>query len=202
VYTLLREVGLDDLEVIAIIESFPPILGLAVDAQILRVLDYLEVEVGVASDDICKMLRGFPGILRLDVEDKMRPCVRFLRDVGIGNVARILVLIPPILGMDVGVQLMPTMRFLDKSGLTVFDMARFPQVFSYPLDTIIRPRLMFLKFLELPVTSKPLELIIAPTNEDFCERTLFGISPDLYARFQERLPPIKLPPRAPQVYCS
>jgi hypothetical protein len=37
-------------------------------------------------------------------------------------------------------------------------MARFPQVFSYPLDTIIRPRLMFIKFLELPVTSRPLEV--------------------------------------------
>ena len=29
--------------------------------QILRVLDYLEVEVGVSSPDLCKMLRAFPG---------------------------------------------------------------------------------------------------------------------------------------------
>jgi len=195
VYDILRELGLEQLEVVAVIESFPPILGLAIDAQILRVLEYLEVEVNVASDDLCKIVRAFPGILRLDVDDQMKPCVQFLRQVGIGNIARILVLIPPILGMDVATELVPKMRFLDKAGLTVFDMARFPQVFSYPLDTIIRPRLMFLKFLELPVTSKPLGLIIAPTDKDLCELTLFGISPELYARFQQRLPPIQLPER-------
>jgi hypothetical protein len=28
-------------------------------------------------------------------------------------------------------ELVPKMRFLDKAGLSVFDMARFPQVFRY-----------------------------------------------------------------------
>ena len=55
------------------------------------------------------------------------------------------------------------------------------------------------QFLELPVTAKPLELLIAPSDEDYCLRTLYGISPDphrlvqLYRRFQARLPPIELP---------
>ena len=44
-----------------------------------------------------EVVRAFPGILRLDVETNLKPCVQFLRDVGIVNVARILVLIPPIL---------------------------------------------------------------------------------------------------------
>jgi hypothetical protein len=48
-------------------------------SQILRVLDYLEVEVGVASADLSKVLRAFPAILRLDVDEDMRPVVKFLR---------------------------------------------------------------------------------------------------------------------------
>ena len=44
------------------------------------------MELGVSSDDLCRMLRAFPALLRLSVEDEMRPCVQFLRDVGIGNV--------------------------------------------------------------------------------------------------------------------
>ena len=42
------------------------------------------------------------------------------------------VLLPPILGMDVATELVPTMRFLNNAGLSVFDMARFPQVPSAP----------------------------------------------------------------------
>ena len=56
-----------------------------------------QVELGVSSDDLCRMLRAFPALLRLSVEDEMRPCVQFLRDVGIGNVARILVWRAPCL---------------------------------------------------------------------------------------------------------
>ncbi len=33
--------------------------GLSIDAQLLRVLDYLEVEVGISSADICKVVREF-----------------------------------------------------------------------------------------------------------------------------------------------
>jgi hypothetical protein len=43
VFKLLLEVGFEEEEVLAIIEEFPPILGLPVQHQILPVLDYLEV---------------------------------------------------------------------------------------------------------------------------------------------------------------
>ena len=49
------------------------------------------MELGVSNEELCRMLRAFPALLRLSVEDDMRPCVQFLRDVGISNVARILV---------------------------------------------------------------------------------------------------------------
>jgi hypothetical protein len=39
--------------------------------------------------------------------------------------------------MDVTTELVPKKRFLDKAGLSVFDMARFPQVFSYPLVSCV-----------------------------------------------------------------
>jgi hypothetical protein len=45
VFKLLLEVGLEEEEVVAIIEDFPPILGLPVQHQILPVLDYLEVSI-------------------------------------------------------------------------------------------------------------------------------------------------------------
>ncbi len=44
-FKLLLEVGLEEEEVVAIIEDFPPILGLPVQHQILPVLDYLEVSI-------------------------------------------------------------------------------------------------------------------------------------------------------------
>ena len=42
-FKLLLEMGFEEEEVVAIIEEFPPILGLPVQHQILPVLDYLEV---------------------------------------------------------------------------------------------------------------------------------------------------------------
>ena len=43
VVDVLAEVGLAAADIVAIVEAFPPVLGLGVDAQLLKVVDYLEV---------------------------------------------------------------------------------------------------------------------------------------------------------------
>jgi len=72
-------------------------------------------------------------------------------------------------------------------------MANFPQLFSYPLDSVIRPRLLFLVYLRIPTTSKPLKYVITPNDSDFCNVTLDGVPSDKYAAFVAALPPMELP---------
>lgn len=194
VFNTLLGIGLEVEDVAAVIESFPRVLGASVDVQLLPVIEYLQRELGISRADLCKIVRAFPATLTLDVDADILPKVQFLRDIGVTNVGRIVTLLPPILGLDVSTQLMPKMRFLDKVGLSAFDMARFPQFFAYPLQEIIRPRLLFLAYLEIPLTSKPLEWLIAPTDKDFCELTLGGVSVEVYERFRCALPPIEMPP--------
>ena len=43
VVDVLAEVELAAADIVAIVEAFPPVLGLGVDAQLLKVVDYFEV---------------------------------------------------------------------------------------------------------------------------------------------------------------
>ena len=43
VVDVLAEVGLAAADIVAIVEAFPAVLGLGVDAQLLKVVDYIEV---------------------------------------------------------------------------------------------------------------------------------------------------------------
>mmetsp|Transcript_2291 Transcript_2291/g.3692 ORF Transcript_2291/g.3692 Transcript_2291/m.3692 type:complete len:330 (+) Transcript_2291:3-992(+) len=191
---LLLEIGLTGQMVNQIIETYPAILGIGVDSQILAVIDFLEIELGLSEEELVKIVRGFPSLLAADVEKELQPRVQFLKDVGITNIGRIVSLAPSIFAMDIQTELVPKMRFLDKVGLSSFDLARFPTYFTYPLDSIIRPRLLFFAYLGFPLTSKPLQWILAPTDEDFCEKTLGGVHLKQYRDFKETLPPIQLPP--------
>lgn len=147
----------------------------------------------VQLSDVGDMLRAYPGTMLLSLDRDIRPKEQFLRDVGLRNVGRVIAMAPQILTFDVATQLLPKMRFLDKVGLTSYDMANFPQLFSYPLDRVIRPRLLFLVYLRIPTISKPLKYVITPTDADFCNITLDGVSTDKYASFTAALPPMEMP---------
>jgi len=186
---ILQEFGFENYEIAYMIESHPAILGTEIVGGTFKMLQYFQHELEIDQQSLQKMIRAFPPLLHLDMQRHVLPCVDFLGEIGISNVGRILALIPPILWMDVETVLRPKLDFMLKIGLTVFDVARFPQVFAYPLDRILRPRLLFMRYLEIPVTSKPLEWIIAPTDQSFCEVTLGGIRLELYNQFLQQLPP-------------
>jgi len=187
---ILQEFGFENYEIAYMIESHPAILGTEIVGGTFKMLEFFQQELLIEQQSLLKMVRAFPSLLHLDMQRHVVPCVEFLREIGISNIGRIFALIPPILWMDVETVLRPKLDFMLKVGLTAFDIARFPQVFAYPLDRILRPRLLFLRFLEIPITSKPLEWIIAPTDENFCEVTLSGVSLDSYQRFLDQIPPM------------
>merc|ERR1712091_432737 len=75
------------------------------------------------------------------------------------------------------------MAHLAASALSVYDVVRFPAYFSYPLDTVIRPRTAFLEANGLPLTRFELKTLFTGGDAQFAKRVV-GASPQEYAAFK------------------
>lgn len=76
---LLQSLGIPLQQVGAMVESFPTLLALDVEGQMLPVLQYLQEELGFSRHDLWMMLRSFPAVLDLDLEGSIQPVVAFFR---------------------------------------------------------------------------------------------------------------------------
>lgn len=76
---LLQSLGIPLNQIGFMVESFPSLLSLPIEEQMLPVLYYLQTELGFSRYDLWMMLRSFPAILGLSIEDNIKPVVRFLR---------------------------------------------------------------------------------------------------------------------------
>ena len=77
-----------------------------------------------------------------------------------------------MLGYDIEKNLVPKWLYLrDTLKLTAYDVTRFPAYFSYPLESVIRPRTKFLtEVLGRPGSVWGLNLILTPSDEEFAVR--------------------------------
>lgn len=172
VLTFLRlVVRLDEDKLFSVVRSFPPILTLSVEGKLNTAANYLLGELCITPDDFTKCVRAFPAILSLDVDEEMRTVVKFFRSRGVINVGRIVSKNPPILGLDLDTDIIPKMEYVEQVlGLTAYDVIRFPGYFSYSLSKCIEPRTRFLQAVGRSVTEQGLNMALAPTDEEFCER--------------------------------
>jgi hypothetical protein len=76
---LLQSLGIPAQQVGCMVESFPLLLALPLEEQMLPVLQYLQAELGFSRHDLWMMLRSFPAVLDLDLEASIKPVVAFLR---------------------------------------------------------------------------------------------------------------------------
>lgn len=168
----LREViQLSDGDRVAVVRSFPALLTCSVDSEMQPVFNFLTKELYISNSQVSKMVRAFPAILTLDVDAIMKPVVRYFRQTGVRNIARIVQRLPPVLGYDVETNVAPKMRFvLDELRLGTFHVLLFPGLFSYSLEKRIRPRTWFLMMLGLSISKIGLNRAVSLTDEDFCSR--------------------------------
>lgn len=168
---LTDSVGLDLAMLNAALRSFPPLLTCSIVVNLAPAANFLTNDLSLERAELAKVVRAFPAVLTLDVECDMREKVNYLRSRGVINVGRIVKRLPPILGYDLETNIIPKMEYVEQElGLSAYDILRFPGYFSYSLEKCIEPRTKFLQAKGLSVTQSGLNMALALTDEDFCER--------------------------------
>lgn len=81
-----HRLGLEFEDLSRVIESFPLILEYDIQ-KMEEVVDYL-LSLEVKEEVLGSIFRAFPALLTQDIEEKMKPAVAFLMDVGITNIGR------------------------------------------------------------------------------------------------------------------
>merc|ERR1719232_488980 len=118
-----------------VLQSFPQLLGTPLEDMQCVVSYLLDLEISPAT--LAKLSRAFPSILSLDVDANMKPAVEFLRDIGVKNIARFITRLPPVLGYG-REELETKYAYLRGVCDARFQVVRFPAVFSYPLERVVK----------------------------------------------------------------
>ena len=161
------------------VENFPILLGERADVLQERAT-WMKSDDGaqVPGKDLAKMVRSFP-ILMVTEAEKMERVVRFLKEIGVGNIGRFITRIPPILTYDVEDDLREKWNFLrdyndGDDEFSVYELVRFPAFFSYPFERVIKVRFDYIEHLEniadLAKERKlhyPLDKILTGTENNF-----------------------------------
>ena len=79
-------VGIENRNIPLILQSYPALLGKNVD-DLEEVVDFLRL-LDVDGESLESIIRAFPSLLTVDVEETMIPVVEFLRSIGISNIGR------------------------------------------------------------------------------------------------------------------
>lgn len=177
-------VGLSSQNTATVIASYPPLLTLSINSVLVPAVHTLLNEVPLAPKELVSCVRAFPAILSLDPESTVRPVVNFFRKYGVVNVARIVIRLPPVLGYDVETNLAPKMDFLlNELGLGIFQVLKFPGLFSHPLEGCIKPRTRFVIFQGKSISKVGLSQIVSLSDTEFSER-LIGVPVSKYYAFR------------------
>lgn len=87
VVTFLEDtIGIDNNNIPLLLQSYPALLGKNVD-DLDEVVDFLRL-LDVDEESLESIIRAFPSLLTVDVEETMIPVVEFLRSIGISNIGR------------------------------------------------------------------------------------------------------------------
>jgi hypothetical protein len=147
-WTLRNELGTADLG--RVIASYPSVLLLDAQAQVLPVARFLMDELGVWEDDLPRVLQLYPALLGVDL-DKMRAVSTYLTqelDVDPQNLAVVFRSFPSLLTLSVDDDMRPVVQFL-KEDIGIANVGRFvgrlPPVLGYSVDRELRPKWEFFR---------------------------------------------------------
>lgn len=168
-----KEVSLKSAECEAILRSFPLLLTASIEQKLRPAVKFMSRKLQLDRKQIAEIIRAFPSTLTIDVENNMKPVVDYFHSRGVRNVFRIIKGLPPILGYDIEKGIRPKLDFLEHElGLPVFNVVRFPGVFSYQLDDRIRPRTLFVIKSGSSISEIDLKRIVGTTDQHFCEHVV------------------------------
>lgn len=83
---LMNDLGIFENDLPRVLQLYPALLGMNVD-DMKRVSSYL-TSLEVSDENLASIVRAFPSLLTLDVEQDIMPVIDFLREIGISNVGR------------------------------------------------------------------------------------------------------------------
>mmetsp|Transcript_9448 Transcript_9448/g.13399 ORF Transcript_9448/g.13399 Transcript_9448/m.13399 type:complete len:698 (-) Transcript_9448:392-2485(-) len=161
------EIGIKETDICKVLENFPYLLGEDIN-KMKNIKEHL-VGLGVGQDDLGIIIRSFPSLLKLDIENDITPVVQFLLSIGITDLSRFITRLPPILGYSVKNELKPKWKYLQSvCKYPKFELSRFPAYFSYPLQRVIMNRYEYLLDVKrLPATLFSVDEILRYGDKDF-----------------------------------
>jgi len=156
-----------------------------VDGSLQTISENLVYLTDLGVKDIRKVVRRFPQVLALDIENKMKPRVEYLKSIGVKeeDISKVVAILPQVLGSDVEKNLKPTYKFLQSNfNVCVEDIIKSPNLLSYSLEKRIKLRHEFLKLKEMENRYKASSALNL-SDENFCN--MLKCSLDEYLDFKD-----------------
>jgi len=149
---LLRDVNVPRHKLSTMLIKCPHIITLSVERKLRPALLFLQ-GLGLDATQIGNISAIYPYVFLFDVENKMRPTVRYLHDelnISSDNICRVICNKPQLLGYSVGKKLRPTVKFLvEEAGVPRHRIGDFvircPAMLGYSVDKNLRPTLNYIK---------------------------------------------------------
>ncbi|CAE7203743.1 MTERF4 [Symbiodinium sp. CCMP2592] len=132
-----------------------PVLIEDIRSKTSQVLAFLEGDLAFSSTQVKALARRFPRIWHISVDDRLKPVVAWLDDIGLSRqqVAKVVAKHPHLLGCRIETNLKPAVVWLEGLGLTRQQVAKVisakPQVLGCSLENNLKPKVAWLQDLGL-----------------------------------------------------
>jgi mTERF len=152
-WALRNEIGTADLG--KIIATYPSVLLLDAEKQILPTAKFLMEDLGIWEDDLPRVLQLYPVLLGKDISE-MEKVVEYLFSLEVepDNLSSILRAFPSLLTMNIERDMAPVVEFLSEH-IGISNVGRFitrlPPVLGYSVDNELKPKWEYLE----QITSDP-----------------------------------------------
>ena len=133
-----------------------------------QVLAFLEGDLAFSSTQVKALARRFPRIWHISVDDRLKPVVAWLDDVGLSRqqVAKVVANHPHLLGCRIDTNLKPAVVWLEGLGLTRQQVAKVisakPQVLGCSLENNLKPKVAWLQ--DLGLSPKQVAKVVAGSS--------------------------------------
>lgn len=140
------ELGLSNAQLGGVIKSYPQLLGLSLEKNVLPKLEYVR-SLGVAPS---KAFGRHPALFGLSLNANIRPTVSYLEGLGV-DVAKAVQISPSILSLSLEANLMPTEAYLKSLGMASLGrvLTQQPSILSLSVAANLEPKVAFLRALGL-----------------------------------------------------
>uniref|UniRef100_A0A7S1TEJ5 mTERF domain-containing protein, mitochondrial n=1 Tax=Compsopogon caeruleus TaxID=31354 RepID=A0A7S1TEJ5_9RHOD len=190
VYEYILSLGIEEDEFGVVFARYPMVLTASIEETIDPIAQYMK-RIGLTHREVRKIVRSFPNVLLVNMEDDVLPKEEFFVGKGMASMRRLISRLPAVLTFDLRTDIVPKYNYLERIlGLSTFELLRFPAYLQYSLEERIWPRTSFVRFRGLRIQDIGLNNILAPTDEEFCARTVRVPAQD-YQNFLALLPPVK-----------